>query len=96
VKTPKTAATPSSAIGGGENLTAAMRPSPPPGTYSVDWHVTSDDGHSIGGSWEFTLPPSASKDVTFENFHRDIRTAKKGFRHYARVVLSLLLSLGAA
>jgi methionine-rich copper-binding protein CopC len=73
VKTPKTAATPSSAIGGGENLTAAMRPSP--GTYSVDWHVTSDDGHIIGGSWKFTLLPSGSKDVIFESFHCDIPEA---------------------
>jgi methionine-rich copper-binding protein CopC len=36
----------------------AMRPDAPPGLYTVNWHVTSDDGDPASGSWTFTVKPT--------------------------------------
>ena len=47
-----------SAQGSGAQYTVAMRPDAPPGLYTVDWHVTSDDGDPVSGSWTFTVKPS--------------------------------------
>jgi methionine-rich copper-binding protein CopC len=38
-----------------------QRPSPldaPPGLYTVNWKVISDDGDPVSGSWTFTVKPS--------------------------------------
>jgi methionine-rich copper-binding protein CopC len=32
-----------------------IRPDAPAGTYSVEWQVTSSDGHPIAGTWRFTI-----------------------------------------
>ena len=44
--------------GGPAQYTVAMRPDAPPGLYTVNWHVTSDDGDPVSGSWTFTVKPS--------------------------------------
>ncbi len=44
--------------GSGAVYSVALRPSPPPGAYTVNWEVTSDDGDDIRGSWGFTVSPS--------------------------------------
>jgi methionine-rich copper-binding protein CopC len=33
-----------------------------PGTYSVSWHVLSDDGHVMSGTLHFTLAPVRATD----------------------------------
>jgi copper resistance protein C len=47
-----------SAQGSGAQYTVAMRPDAPPGLYTVNWHVTSDDGDPVSGSWTYTVKPS--------------------------------------
>ena len=47
-----------SAQGSGARYTVAMRPDAPPGLYTVNWHVTSDDGDPVSGSWTYTVKPS--------------------------------------
>lgn len=39
----------------GEVVSVAMRPLGPSGTYTVNYRVTSDDGHVVSGSWAFTV-----------------------------------------
>ncbi|MEI6697727.1 MAG: copper resistance CopC family protein [Mycobacteriaceae bacterium] len=39
----------------GEVVGVAMRPLGPSGTYTVNYRVTSDDGHVVSGSWAFTV-----------------------------------------
>jgi len=41
--------------GSGATYTIAMRPSPPPGQYTVHWHNTAADGDDIHSSWLFTV-----------------------------------------
>jgi len=47
-----------SAQGSGAQYSVGMRPDAPPGLYTVNWHVTSDDGDPVSGSWTFTVKPS--------------------------------------
>jgi methionine-rich copper-binding protein CopC len=47
-----------SAQGSGALYTVAMRPDAPSGRYTVNWHVTSDDGDPVSGSWTYTVKPS--------------------------------------
>jgi hypothetical protein len=47
-----------SAQGSGAQYSVAMRPDAPPGLYTVNWHVTSDDGDPVSGSWTYTVKPS--------------------------------------
>ncbi|HZA10409.1 copper resistance CopC family protein [Mycobacterium sp.] len=49
------------ATSAGADISVGMRPSPSPGIYTVNYKVTSGDGHVINGSWTFTLLPSAPK-----------------------------------
>jgi len=44
--------------GTGAQYIVAMRPDAPPGLYTVNWHVTSDDGDPVSGSWTYTVKPS--------------------------------------
>ena len=39
----------------GQVVSVAMRPLGPSGTYTVNYRVTSDDGHVVSGSWAFTV-----------------------------------------
>jgi methionine-rich copper-binding protein CopC len=46
-----------SAQGSGAEYTVGMRPDAPPGLYTVNWKVISDDGHPVSGSWTYTVKP---------------------------------------
>jgi copper resistance protein C len=37
----------------GSDVRQAIRPGAPPGTYTVRWRVTADDGHPVSGSFTF-------------------------------------------
>jgi methionine-rich copper-binding protein CopC len=37
-----------------------LRPDAPAGTYTVDWQVTSSDGHPIAGTWRFSVANAAA------------------------------------
>lgn len=39
----------------GAIVSVGMRPTGPAGTYTVNYRVTSDDGHVVSGSWSFTV-----------------------------------------
>ena len=39
----------------GATLAVAVRPLGPPGEYTVNYRVTSADGHAVSGSWSFTV-----------------------------------------
>lgn len=41
--------------GSGSDYTIALRPSPPPGEYTVHWHNTAADGDDIHSQWTFTV-----------------------------------------
>jgi methionine-rich copper-binding protein CopC len=41
---------------GGRTLVVSLKPMPP-GTYSVEWHVTSVDTHKTEGHFTFTVKP---------------------------------------
>jgi methionine-rich copper-binding protein CopC len=43
---------------GGAQYNVAMRPGAPPGLYTVNWKVISDDGDPVSGSWTYTVKPS--------------------------------------
>ena len=47
-----------SAQGGGAQYSVGMRPGAPPGLYTVNWKVISDDGDPVSGSWTYTVSPS--------------------------------------
>jgi methionine-rich copper-binding protein CopC len=47
-----------SAQGSGSQYSVGMRPDAPPGVYTVNWKVISDDGDPVSGSWTFTVGPS--------------------------------------
>jgi len=47
-----------SAQGGGARYSVGMRPGAPPGLYTVNWKVISDDGDPVSGSWTYTVSPS--------------------------------------
>jgi methionine-rich copper-binding protein CopC len=47
-----------SAQGGGAQYSVGMRPGAPPGLYTVNWNVISDDGDPVSGSWTYTVSPS--------------------------------------
>jgi copper resistance protein C len=47
-----------SAQGGGAQYSVGMRPAAPPGLYTVNWKVISDDGDPVSGSWTYTVSPS--------------------------------------
>ncbi len=47
-----------SAQGSGAQYSVGMRPDAPPGLYTVNWKVISDDGDPVSGSWTFTVSPS--------------------------------------
>jgi methionine-rich copper-binding protein CopC len=47
-----------SAQGSGAQYNVAMRPGAPPGLYTVNWKVISDDGDPVSGSWTYTVGPS--------------------------------------
>jgi copper resistance protein C len=38
----------------------AIRPDAPAGRYTVEWQVTSSDGHPIAGTWRFTVANAAA------------------------------------
>jgi methionine-rich copper-binding protein CopC len=38
----------------GDDVTQAVAPGSPAGTYTVTWRVTSDDGHAVFGTFSFT------------------------------------------
>ena len=40
--------------GNGAQYNVAMRPDAPPGLYTVNWKVISDDGDPVSGSWTYT------------------------------------------
>jgi len=42
------------------NVSIGMRPTGPAGTYTVNYRVTSDDGHVVTGSWSFTIAASGT------------------------------------
>ena len=44
--------------GSGAQYIVAMRPEAPPGLYTVNWNVISDDGDPVSGSWTYTVKPS--------------------------------------
>ncbi len=44
--------------GSGAQYSVGMRPGAPPGLYTVNWKVISDDGDPVSGSWTFTVKPS--------------------------------------
>ncbi|MFI7589147.1 copper resistance protein CopC [Spongisporangium articulatum] len=46
------------------DVTEAIRPGAPAGSYSVEWRVTSNDGHPIGGSFFFTATKAGGGDGT--------------------------------
>ena len=39
----------------GDTAGVALRPLGPSGSYTVNYRVTSDDGHVVAGSWSFTV-----------------------------------------
>jgi methionine-rich copper-binding protein CopC len=41
----------------GKTLTVPLPTKLEPGTYTVDWHVLSTDGHKTNGSYGFTVKP---------------------------------------
>jgi methionine-rich copper-binding protein CopC len=47
--------------GTGSEYSVALRPSPPPGVYTVNWQVKSDDGDIVNGSWTFTVSPASGQ-----------------------------------
>jgi copper resistance protein C len=44
--------------GSGAQYTEAIRPDGPPGVYTVNWKVISDDGDPVSGTWTYTVKPS--------------------------------------
>ena len=44
--------------GSGAEYTLPLRPGGPPGVYTVNWHVTSDDGDPVSGTWTYTVKPA--------------------------------------
>lgn len=40
----------------GNTVGVAVRPLGPAGRYTVNYRVTSDDGHVVSGAWSFTVP----------------------------------------
>lgn len=52
-------ATDKAALSGGEGtvLTIPIHSALPPGAYTVNWHVLSNDGHKTQGSYSFTVKP---------------------------------------
>jgi copper resistance protein C len=42
----------------------ALRPDAPAGAYTVEWQVTSTDGHPIAGTWEFTVRQAGTAATT--------------------------------
>lgn len=42
---------------GDKTLTVPMSDKLAPGTYTVEWHVLSTDGHKTNGSYSFTIAP---------------------------------------
>ena len=44
----------------GAEVSIGVRPLGPPGTYTVNYRVTSADGHVVSGSWSFTLTVAGS------------------------------------
>lgn len=40
-------------------VTQPLTGSRPPGQYTVDWRVVSDDGHPVSGQWRFTVTAAA-------------------------------------
>jgi copper resistance protein C len=47
-----------SAQGSGAQYSVGLRPDAPPGLYTVNWNVISDDGDPVSGSWTYTVSPS--------------------------------------
>lgn len=43
-----------------DDVVQALRPDAPAGAYTVDWRVTSDDGHPVEGSFTFTAQAAAA------------------------------------
>lgn len=44
----------------GDDVVVDLQPSAPAGRYSVEWRVTSDDGHPVSGSFGFTARAAAA------------------------------------
>ena len=44
----------------GSRVTAQVRPLGPAGTYTVSFHIVSEDGHPVSGSYSFTLTAAGS------------------------------------
>lgn len=55
----KAVATGDAALGAGGDTTLVVPVSAPlaPGTYTVDWHALSADGHKTNGHYKFTVSP---------------------------------------
>jgi methionine-rich copper-binding protein CopC len=44
----------------GDDVVADVQPQAPAGRYTVEWRVTSDDGHPVSGTFAFTAQAAAS------------------------------------
>lgn len=47
-------------------VVAGLRPNLPPGTYEVRYRYTGEDGHTLNGSYNFSVSPEAVEETTAE------------------------------
>lgn len=83
----------------GAVVSVGVRPLGPAGVYTVNYRVTSADGHVVSGSWSFTLATAGTPapSPSAEPVAAPVRTTEKGLPIWPFVVGAVLLvAAGAA
>jgi methionine-rich copper-binding protein CopC len=76
-------------------ISVGVRPLGPAGTYTVNYRVTSDDGHVVSGSWSFRLTVAAAGTPGAPATPPDTRGADAGIPVWPFLLAGALIVGGA-